>query len=126
MHRGQAVIPTLAIPRPPAWLSKGGKAEWKRVAPLLVNERRTLDVADLAAFACYCAAVEQVEQASREIAATGYTYVAGAFMKANPAVAIRDKGFSQIRLLAAELGMTSASRSRAAPRDDHDDDALLD
>jgi P27 family predicted phage terminase small subunit len=126
MRRGQTVIDALAIPRPPAWLSKAGKAEWKRCAPILITDRRTLDLADLAAFGCYCAAVDQVEQASRKIAAIGYTYTAGAFIKANPAVAIRDKAMSQIRLLAAELGMTSASRSRAATREDHDDDALLD
>lgn len=116
----------LAIPRPPTWLSKAGKTEWRRCAPILVRDRRTLDLADLAAFACYCAAVDQVEQATREITATGYTYEAGALIKANPAVAIRDKAMSQIRLLAAELGMTSASRNRAQTRDDHDDDALLD
>lgn len=116
----------LAIPRPPAWLSKAGKTEWRRVAPILVHDRRTLDPADLAAFAAYCAAVEQVEQASREIAKHGYTYTAGALVKANPAVAIRDKAMTQVRLLAAELGMTSASRARAQARDDHDADALLD
>ncbi|MEN3210825.1 phage terminase small subunit P27 family [Methylorubrum populi] len=120
----------LAIPRPPAWLSPAGKREWRRVAPILTNERRTLDPADLAAFASYCAAVEQVEQASREIAANGYTYKSktkdGELIKANPAVAIRDKAMTQVRLLAAELGMTSASRARAQTRSDGDDDGLFD
>ncbi len=114
------------IPRPPAWLSAAAKREWKRVAPILVRDRRTLDLADLAAFGAYCAAVDQVEQASREIAAHGYTYTSGGLRKANPAVAIRDKAMTQVRLLASELGMTSASRARAQARDDADADALLD
>lgn len=127
------MIDAIAIPRPPAWLSKAGKAEWRRCAPILMTDRRTLDLADLAAFACYCAAVDQVEQATREITATGYTYKSkatgkegGDLIKANPAVAIRDKAMSQIRLLAAELGMTSASRNRAQTRADGDDHGIFD
>lgn len=116
----------LAIPRPPTWLSAAAKREWKRCAPILINDRRTLDLPDLSAFTAYCAAVDQVEQASREIAARGYTYTSRDLIKANPAVAIRDKAMTQVRLLSAELGMTSASRARAQTREDHDDDALLD
>ncbi|MEN3239051.1 phage terminase small subunit P27 family [Methylobacterium ajmalii] len=115
-----------AMPRPPAWFGKEAKAEWRRVAPILMNERRTLDLADLAAFTSYCLAVEQVAVASRALG-TDYTYAsASGLMKANPLVGIRDKAMAQVLRHAAELGMTSVSRSRATMRDDDADDSLVD
>lgn len=118
-----ASAPPTSLPRTPAWFGREAKAEWKRMLPVLMNERRTLDLADLAAFTSYCLAVEQVAVASRELG-TAYTYQANGLTKKHPLVDIRDKAMAQVLRHAAELGMTSVSRSRAAIRDDGEDDLL--
>lgn len=113
------------LPRAPTWFLPEAKAEWKRMLPVLMHDRRTLELADLAAFTSYCLAVEQVAVASRELAAATYTYVANGLTKKNPLLDIRKDAMAQVLRHAAELGMTSVSRSRAAIRDDGDDDDLL-
>lgn len=114
------------VPDAPAWLSDDARAEWHRVAPILITERKTMTVADLATFAHYCTAVGQVAEASRIIAAEGMTYSTEGGPKKHPAVSIRSDGLTQARQLAGELGLTPVSRSRPAIRDDgpHDDGDL--
>lgn len=113
------------LPRAPAWFGREAKAEWKRMVPVLMHERRTLELADLAAFTSYCLAVEQVAVASRELGAAAYTYIANGLTKKNPLLDIRKDAMAQVLRHAAELGMTSVSRSRAAVRDDGGNDDLL-
>jgi P27 family predicted phage terminase small subunit len=116
-----------AVPRPPAWLGRDAKGEWKRVVPLLV-ERRILTDGDLGTVANYCNAIGTVRQAQEELARTGLTFVSSTGqMKRNPAAGIVAE-FSGLALrLAAELGLTPVSRSRPAIRDDeHDEDDGLD
>lgn len=113
--------PLTAAPQPPRWLSKDAKAEWDRVAPILIEERRTLTIADLATLANYCTAVGQVAEAARIIGKEGLTFMSGFGPKRHPAVAIRSDGMTQARQLAGELGLTPSSRSRPAMREDDDD-----
>lgn len=110
-----------AVPLAPRWLSKSAQAEWRRVAPVLISERKTLTVADLAVFAHYCAAVGQVADAARIIAEEGLTFSGASGPKKHPAVAIQNDAMTQARLLAAELGLTPVSRSRPSMRDSDDD-----
>ena len=72
-RRPQSITPAAvsAVPSPPSWLDRDGKAEWKRVAPTLAVEHRTLSLADLATLANYCAAVGQVAAAAWIIAKEG-------------------------------------------------------
>lgn len=114
--------PVNDVPAPPAWLSKDAKAEWERVAPILITERRTLTVADLSMLANYCTAVGQVAEAARIIGKEGLTFMSASGPKKHPAVAIRSDGMTQARQIAGELGLTPASRSRPAMRDDNGDD----
>ncbi|MEP9348546.1 phage terminase small subunit P27 family [Xanthobacter sp. KR7-225] len=115
------VSPVEKVPTAPAWLSKDAKAEWRRVCPILVNERRTLSEADLPTLAAYCAAVGQVQEASRILAKEGLTYSSDSGMpKKHPAVGIRHDAMTQVRQLGGELGLTPVSRSRPAMRDSHD------
>lgn len=111
-----------AVPRPPSWLGKAAKAEWKRVVPLLV-ERRILTDGDLGTVANYCNAIGTVRQAQAELSRTGLTFLSTTGqMKRNPAAGIVAE-FSGLALrLAAELGLTPVSRSRPAIRDDDHDD----
>lgn len=117
--------PVNKLPAPPKWLSKDAKAEWKRIAPIIIDERKTLTLADLAGFANYCCAVGEVSEASRIIAAEGMTYTGQSGPKKHPAVSIRTNAMTQARLLAAELGLSPVSRSRPSIREDNEnkDDA---
>lgn len=120
--------PVESVPKPPSWLSRDAKAEWKRVAPILVNERRTLTMADLAAFTAFCIAVGHAAEAQRIINREGLVFVAskGALPKKHAAFSVQMDALREARLLAGELGLTPVSRSRPAVRDDESDaDALI-
>ena len=114
--------PVIEVPNPPSWLPKDAKAEWRRVARIVIVERQTLTVADMASFTNYCLAVGQAAEATRIIAREGLTFAAASGPKKHPAVSIRSDAMTQARLLAAELGLTPVSRSRPAIRDDNRDD----
>jgi len=107
------------IPKPPAWLSKMAKAEWKRVAPEL-SERRILTRADLSQLESFCIASATFREAHMKLAKEGLT-VHG---KRHPAFGIMNAAQTTARLCAAELGLTPTSRSRPALRDDAGDDDL--
>lgn len=111
--------PVEKVPAAPAWLSKAGKAEWNRVCPILVNERRTLTVADLPTLESYCAAVGQVQEASRILEKEGLTFTGPTGPKKHPAASLRHDAMTQVRQLGSELGLTPVSRSRPAMRDDN-------
>lgn len=118
-----APSPLADVPRPPSYLSKDAKAEWKRMASLLILDRRTLDVGDMPTFAAYCVAAGQLAEASRIIAREGMTYAgANGFPKRHPAVAILAEASKQVRQLGGELGLTPVSRSRAPMRAAEADD----
>jgi P27 family predicted phage terminase small subunit len=106
------------VPRPPAWLAKDAKAEWRRVAPIL-TERKTLTEADLGCLEAYCIAIGLMRTAQREIDAHGSLTMGS---RKHPAVAIQSDAMTQARQLAAELGLTPVSRSRPAIRDDDAED----
>lgn len=110
-----------SVPRPPAWLSKDAKAEWKRVMPLLI-ERRILTDADLGMVESYCTAIARIREAERTIAKEGATFQAVSGPKRHPAVTVQDAAMKTARLCAAELGLTPVSRSRPAIREDIEDD----
>lgn len=112
----------LETPKPPAWLSKDAKAEWRRIMPLLV-ERRILTDADLGIVEAYCTAIARIREAERTIAKEGATYVSASGPKRHPAVTLQDAAMKTARLCAAELGLTPVSRSRPTIREDLTNDA---
>lgn len=103
---------------PPDWLSDDARAEWERVAPILIDERRTLTVTDLASLANYCVAVGRAAESERIIARDGIIVTVKGVPKKHPAVAVSSDAMTQARLLAGELGLTPVSRSRPAARGD--------
>ncbi|MER9210066.1 phage terminase small subunit P27 family [Mesorhizobium sp. M0771] len=105
-------------PPPPAWLSKDAKAEWRRVAHILVNERKVLTEADLGTLESYCIATGTVREAHRALNRDGLV-VAG---KRHPAFGMMNAAQTTARLCAAELGLTPVSRSRPSIRDDGEND----
>ena len=102
-----------SVPSPPTWLSKAAKAEWKRVAPILV-ERGVLTIADLATLEGFATAMGRVREAEATIRSEGATYVGSSGPKRHPAVTTQDAALKTARLFAAELGLTPYSRSRTA------------
>ncbi len=101
--------PVIEVPRPPTWLSKDGKAEWRRIMPHLV-ERKTLTETDLAMVEAFCVAAGRVREIERQIQASGML---------DPAIVrMQDKAMQSMRQIAAEIGLTPVSRSRPSIRDD--------
>lgn len=106
-----------ASTRPPAWLSKHAKAEWRRVMPELAK-RRILTIADLGSLESYCVAMGRI----RELEVLLRAEIDLKLLRA------QDKSMVTARQLAAELGLTPVSRSRPAVRDNEnegDDDNPL-
>ncbi|WP_205666070.1 phage terminase small subunit P27 family [Aquabacter cavernae] len=110
------------VPAAPDWLTDDALAEWERTLPILMKERRTLTLADLASFANYCTAVGQVAEAARILKDGGLIFMGPSGPKRHPAVVIRSDGLTQARQLAAELGLTPASRGRPGIREGADSD----
>jgi P27 family predicted phage terminase small subunit len=113
------------VPAPPAWLSKDGKAEWRRIMPLLV-ERRILTDADMGSVEAYCTATGLVREMQRTIAREGAIIDTPRGPRKHPAIAVQSDAMNRARLLAAELGLTPVSRSRPSVRDDEDEISALD
>jgi P27 family predicted phage terminase small subunit len=110
---GDADLGVRSTPRAPAWLSDEGKAEWRRVLPLLM-ERSILSRADLSTLASYCAAFGQVQQCQKILNDEGLVIESNQGPRGHPAAVVQHRAQSQMRQYAAELGLTPVSRSRAA------------
>lgn len=114
-------------PRCPSWLSREGKAEWRRVVPAL-ERTGMLRKVDRAALAAYCAAWARLVEAERLIAEHGQmvmvedrTYSDGdgeltVVVKPtrNPALTEAKAASDLIRGFLSEFGLSPSSRSRLA------------
>ena len=111
------------VPRPPSGLSKEAKAEWRKVAPILI-ERRVLTVADLAVLENLCIAYGMMRHAEREVRAHGIVMPDG---KRNPASTALIQAQQQHLRAADHLGLSPTARSKTVmvPADDDDDDNPL-
>lgn len=109
--------PLLDVPRPPIWLSKDAKAEWRRIMPDLVD-RRTLTTPDMGMVEAYCVSIGRIREIEHEIRAGGSIDL--------KLFRAQDAATKTARQIAAEIGLTPVSRSRPAVRDDAtpDDDWL--
>jgi P27 family predicted phage terminase small subunit len=116
--------PVTVVPKTPSYLSKEAKTEWRRVAPILIADRKVLTEADLAALENYVIAVATMRQAHRELQVSGLL-LAG---KRNPVSTILLQAQQQQLRAAGELGLTPAARSRAAMMEaaaDDDDNPMM-
>lgn len=114
------------FPPAPAWLPQEAKVEWRRIVPGLA-ERKTLTVEDMATVESYCLACGMVRSSQKLIAAEGEMVDDGrGVKKRHPAHQTLFQALTESRRLAAELGLTPASRSKAATTDDMGDLAIFD
>lgn len=115
-----ASSPVQKVPAAPAYLSKDAKAEWRKVAPILVTERRVLTEADLPTLETYCIHVGIVRQAERAIGELGIIMADG---KRNPAYGpLKESSLLLVRC-ASVLGLTPSDRSRVSVMEAANDDA---
>lgn len=105
--------PVVDIPRPPAWMSRDAKAEWRRIMPSLVD-RRILTEPDMGLLESYCVSIGRVREIERQIQADG-TIDPKLFR-------MQDKATETARRIGDLYGLTPASRSRPAVRDDAQSD----
>lgn len=111
--------PVTVVPSPPAYFPKDAKAEWRKIAPILVLERKTLTEADMGTLESYCLSTSTMRQAQRIINVDGLVTADG---KRHPAFGIMNAAQTTQRLCAAELGLTPVSRSRPSVRSEANDD----
>lgn len=110
-------------PPAPSWLPDEAKAEWRRLWPGL-KARRTVTREDLPVVEAYCLAVGTVRRSQALIAAEGEMIATDAGPRRHPAFQTLFQALTESRRLAAELGLTPASRTKAAAMGDGADDDL--
>lgn len=110
------------LPPAPSWLPKEAKDEWRRVVPGL-RQRKTLTREDLPMLEAYCLASGTVRRMQTTIATEGdhITNDKGD-TKRHPAFQTLFQALTESRRLAAELGLTPASRNKAAATEGDNDD----
>lgn len=106
-------------PKPPPWLSAGGRVEWNRLAQTLYDIG-TLTIVDENLFAAYCEAAAQYRQASLDLQAMakedkithgGVIKTHGGNFIQNPMVGLVNTLRRDMLKLAAEFGLSPASRA---------------
>lgn len=106
--------PTVEAPSCPSWLGKEAKREWRRVVPLLL-ENRVLTKLDRAALAAYCEAYQAWYDAVRLLAAEGVTFSSpNGHVCVRPEVAIRDRSRDSMVKYLVQFGMSPSSRRKVA------------
>lgn len=112
-------------PAAPTWLPKFAKTEWARVVPALVKAR-SLAAHELSTVESYCIAVARIKECEAVIQKHGLTFVSPTGeSKRRPETTLLKEHIEAARRLAAELGITPASRSKnkggATDNEDEDD-----
>lgn len=111
-------------PAAPTWLPKFAKTEWARVVPALVKAR-SLAAHELSTVESYCIAVARIKECEAVIQKHGLTYVSPTGeSKRRPESTLAKENIEAARRLAAELGITPASRSKnnGGATDDEEDE----
>ena len=115
----------LEVPKPPAGLDPAAAAEWKRLAPLLV-EVGTLTAADLRALQLLAETLASAAHLAETVKREGYTVPGAAGgVKSHPCLVALAQARAQAARLLGDFGLTPRGRGgvdQAPGGDDHDDD----
>lgn len=103
------------LPPAPEWFGAEARREWYRVAPIL-TERQTLTEFDLSTLESYCLAVGSTRELEEILQNEGFfiTSERSGTSRPHPASKLQLAYLSQARSYANELGLTPASRGKAA------------
>lgn len=116
-------------PPAPAWLPKFAKIEWARVVPALVKAR-SLAQHELSTVESYCLSVSRIRECEAVIQKRGLTFISPTGeSKRRPETTLLKESIEAARRLAAECGITPASRSKnkgGATEDDNEDEFGVD
>lgn len=108
--RNELIAPP-GTPERPAWLDAEARAEWERVVPQLA-ELGILATVDRGMLADYCAAHSLAVQATRRYQKDGLVVKTKQGPLKHPMIKVAQEARAQARLLAAEFGLSAASRTR--------------
>lgn len=108
--RNELVAPP-GVPERPEWLDEEAIAEWQRVVPILA-EMKILATVDRGMLADYCAAHSLAVQATRRYQKDGLVVKTKQGPLKHPMIKVAQEARAQARLLAAEFGLSAASRTR--------------
>lgn len=95
-------------PKPPTWLSREAKAEWRRVVPGL-QRLDLLKEEDRAVLAAYCETWSTFVTATREVHAAGLTIEAKQGTLPHPAVGIARNAGRELRAFAGQFGLSPSA-----------------
>jgi P27 family predicted phage terminase small subunit len=121
--RARKVSAKAGTPIAPSWLSKVGRAEWRRILPLLI-ERGSLTAADATAPGSYCmcvsryvTALSSLEERGTEVETTVLDSNGAAHKKwvINPILKVAESSERSMFRFLRELGITPAARERVKP-----------
>ena len=103
------------LPPAPEWFGSEARREWYRVVPIL-TERQTLTEFDLGTLESYCLAVGSTRELEEILQNEGFfiTSERSGTSRPHPASKLQLAYLSQARSYASELGLTPASRGKAA------------
>ncbi len=112
-------VSNVEILKPPAWLSKTAKAEWKRILPQLLD----IDIVgnlDLSNVAGYCQAYANYRKATEALNASNLVIeitdedTGNSYIRDNPWLKVQKDSAAEMRKFADLCGMTISSRLKAA------------
>ena len=103
----------------PVWLDDDAVECWDYTLPIMIR-MGTITVADLQIFIDYCLCVSLLKSAQKDVDENGLTVMGASGIKKSPSITIRDEQIKQIRLHAADLGLTPASRAGLNAKPPHE------
>ena len=114
--------PAKGAPRPPGWLDREARAEWRRIVPEL-DKVGIIAIVDRAALAILCQSWADYYAARREVETQGWTVTTPAgLIRRNPMVAVMNQAYERWRKMALQFGMTPSARAGLArPKENPDE-----
>ncbi len=115
-------------PKVPSYLSPKAKTAFKNVCDLL-SDMGVLTIADGMALEMMCNAYAEWRDLRKIIDTSSYTYITigtsgGEVIKARPEVAMASDAWKRVKSMAAEFGLTAASRTKVSIKDREKEDPL--
>ena len=99
--------------QPPKWLQGAALTEWKRIVPLLKKDTAVSDL-DAGLIGAYCRAYQTVQTCEIDLKKHGLviTNPETGIKKKNPYYEIQSQAFKDMKMIAAELGLSLNSRQK--------------